>query len=108
MSSSRFRNEPSRAVVQRCICPRCGAERGAPCIGTRGLRKSNHIQRVNAWKRLHDPKPPRASKVRVRYECPVCSGPHPASECPNEASVAEREAQELCVDLQGFDRALGE
>lgn len=34
------------------ICPRCGAKRGEPCIGTRGLRKQNHQARLDVAIRL--------------------------------------------------------
>jgi len=37
----------TRDLVRRFRCPRCGARPGDPCIGTRGERVSNHIQRVH-------------------------------------------------------------
>jgi hypothetical protein len=44
-------NEPARAEVQTVACPKCGAPAGGSCRGQRGPRKSNHIQRVDAYKR---------------------------------------------------------
>jgi hypothetical protein len=52
MSNSDFKIAPSRTMVQRVTCPRCKATKGDPCMGTRGPRKSNHIQRVNAFNRI--------------------------------------------------------
>jgi hypothetical protein len=53
MSSPDFKNAPRRAEVQRVICPRCKAEPSVPCQGRRGDRKANHIQRVEAFKRVY-------------------------------------------------------
>ena len=35
--------------VRTVACPYCGAEPEAQCIGVRGLRKSNHRERVKKY-----------------------------------------------------------
>lgn len=35
--------------VRTVTCPYCGAEPGMQCMGVRGLRKSNHRERVKKF-----------------------------------------------------------
>src|SRR4051794_28881284 len=41
---------PSRSVVRAGAgCPACGAQPGSPCMGRRGARLSNHMERVDQY-----------------------------------------------------------
>lgn len=40
------RRQPPREVVRSIRCPQCQALPGQPCQGRRGVRKSNHMARV--------------------------------------------------------------
>jgi hypothetical protein len=44
----------SREDARKAMCPRCGAWPGDPCQGERKPRKSNHIERAQAWIGLQD------------------------------------------------------
>src|SRR4051812_18819541 len=54
----RKRFQPSRADVRGFSCPACGARPSEPCQGTRGPRKSNHLERVDLAQSAASPAAP--------------------------------------------------